>query len=225
MAKINEFFDWLPNMFADLDGFTAEAERLHADVCKSTNGWASPGKIHVLHNALLCMDPDEQYLEIGTYTGRSLSGALRNNDKLAQVIDPFELALPDGHVIYQLWLAVIQQHGVFDRVTLHKTLCEHFNGTLPPIGVLYLDGNHDSGHTYEALVRFEKYLSDSAIIIVDDYSLHGGHQQKPFPGHALVIDKPVQIDVDRWVNENSHATVFCMLPWENVSAVICYERN
>ena len=169
------------------------------------------------------MSDPEQYLEIGSYVGRSLVGALKYNNKRAQVIDPFELFLPDGLAIYDTWERTIQAHGVADRVTLHKTLCQSFDGVLPPIGVFYYDGDHDSGHTYEGLKRFERYLSHEAIIIVDDYNIFGGHGQRAYSGHEVVIDRPVKVDVDRWLAENKHAQLIDIMPWENQSAVISWK--
>lgn len=225
MANIDVFFDWFYSAFADKETFEQKANELHEEVCNTTGGWASPGKIEILHNALLCMDDNEQYLEIGSYTGRSLAGALRLNTKLAQVIDPFDLFLPDGVDIHNAWKETISKFNVDDRVTLHKTFAHTFNEELPSIGVCYFDGDHDSGHTYEALKKFEKHLSDRAIVIVDDYYLFGGYAQKPYPGYSVVIDNPVEVETNRWIDETPEAQLIALLPWENCSALIRYERN
>lgn len=226
MAKINQFFDWYEQHVRDRLKFEEESRPIYQQLCEQTHGWASAMKCNVLHNALLAMDDHEQYLEIGSYTGRSLVGALLHNDKLAQVIDPFELFLPDGLAIYKNWFDTIHKYGVANRVTLHKKLCHDFNTNfLPPIGVYYYDGDHDSGHTYEGLKRFENVISRNAIVLVDDYKIFGGHGQRSFPGHQYVTQNPVQVDVDRWLQETPHAKLIDIMPWENHTAVIRYEAN
>lgn len=222
MANTKKFAEWLSNY--NKEELTKHAVEKYQHIAESTHGWASAQKMYILHHALMCMDDDEQYLEIGTYTGRSLVGSLINNDKLAHVIDPFELFLPDGLVIFNHWTETVEKYGVRNRITLHKSLCQNFNDDLPKIGVCYFDGDHDSGHTYEALKKFEKYLADDAIVICDDYKLFGGSIQKPYPGHKYILDFPVKHDVDRWLNENPRYKMIDILGWENHSAVIIYRR-
>lgn len=223
MVNIDKFFSWFDQSTRDIQKFEAESRLMYQEICEQTHGWASAMKCNILHNALLCLENDEQYLEIGSYTGRSLVGALINNDKLAQVIDPFELFLPDGFQIYTHWKNTIDKYALANRVTLHKALCHQFDKQLPPIGVYYYDGDHDSGHTYEGLKKFERCLTDKAIIVVDDYRIFGGHGQRPYPGHQVIIDLPVKHDVDRWLSENKCATLVAITPWENHSAIIRYE--
>ncbi len=226
MANIDLFASWLHAVMHDIQALETEAANRHSKICNSTAGWASPSKMHILDIALRLMAPGEEYLEIGSYTGRSITGALHLNDKRAQVIDPFGLFLPDGDFIQGEWEKTVKAFGVRDRITLHKTLCHNFQAALPPIGVFYYDGDHDSGHTYEGLKRFEQYLSPQAIIIVDDYMIYGGHAQRAYPDHETIIANPVQIDVDRWLIETADRTkLISVLPWENQSAVILYERN
>jgi len=174
------------------------------------------------------LNQDEQYLEIGTYCGKSLVAALYKNYAKAQVIEPFEKHLPDGVHIRSKWVENISRFGLGseNRVTLHNEKCEQFDGDLPEIGVFYYDGNHDSGHTYEALKKYEKYLADNAIIIVDDYYIGGGDAQTPYPGYDVVDGHPVKVDTDRWVSENQDkARIVWIMPCENHQAVILYRRN
>jgi predicted O-methyltransferase YrrM len=222
MARVNDFLDWFcSNTISDLE---QEAQRFQ-EVVSKTDGWASCGKLLVLNQAVSYLEDGEQYLEIGSYCGRSIAGTLLGNNAQAQVIDPFELFLPDGLSIYSRWHKAITDFGVADRVKLHKTLSANFHEQLPPIGVAYFDGDHDSGHTYESLKQFEPYLADKAIVICDDYFLFGGYHQKPFPGHQVVVQHPVQVDVERWLLETPSATLICLLPWEQSSALIRYERK
>lgn len=187
----------------------------------SIGGWCDAGLMSVLNYAITyCLDPGEQYLEIGTFTGRSLIGALKDNNVQSVVIDPFI----DGIKVFQEWSNNVEKFNVKDRIVLHNEPCELFVGQLPPIGVFFYDGNHDSGHTYEGLKRFEKYLSNKAIIIVDDYYIFGGNEQKVFPGHQLDVNTPVKTDVSRWLRENTNkASLLDITPWCNGQAIIIYE--
>jgi hypothetical protein len=221
MARIQDFQDWFTSHYCNRDQFELDAHTFQ-DVQDATAGWAANGVMYLLNNALSFMDEGEQYLEIGTYGGRSLVGALRNNDKRAQVIDPFLNTAP---TVRPAWEKAIDDFGVRDRVTLHETLAENFDFDLPPIGVFFYDGNHDAGHTYEGLKRFEKYLSDEAIIIVDDIMIPGGPDQMPFEGYHP-NSLPVKIDVTRWLLEsNGQASTLVVTPWTFQQAVICYERK
>jgi predicted O-methyltransferase YrrM len=221
MKRLDEFFVWLDQGF---DSIAEQAETRYRNLAESTAGWASPGKMLILNTAIQMMDPDEEYLEIGSYVGRSLIGALEGHDRRAQVIDPYDLFLPDGIHIFEQWDRNTREFGVQDRVTLHKQFSEQFSKSLPPIGVAYFDGDHDSGFTYETLKNMEHYLSDQCLIICDDYLIDIG-TPRSYPGHPVNAPHPVKVDVDNWVAECPHAEFVCQLPWENVSAVIRYERN
>lgn len=221
MARTREFQAWLANSYADQDTFLEVAEDFQ-DIQEATHGWAANGLMYLLNASLDFMEDDEQYFELGTYGGRSLAGALRGNQHKAQVIDAF-LNCPAN--IRPSWEEAMLQFDVRDRITLHETLAEEFDAPLPPIGVFFYDGNHDAGHTYEGLKRFEQNLADHAIIIVDDIRIKAGLEQTPFPGHTH-WDYPVERDVYRWLKENEDkATLLLITPWTFQQAIISYERN
>jgi predicted O-methyltransferase YrrM len=136
------------------------------------NGWTDPRALTMLNIAVSeFMEDNEQYLEIGTYCGKSVCAALWANDKRAQVIDAFSLVMPDGDAIEDAWRRNVSEQGVAGRTTLHKTFSQSFKRELPPIGVYYYDGSHEWGMTYRGLVDFEQFLADRAIIIVDDVAM------------------------------------------------------
>lgn len=186
-------------------------------------GWMPSLALYTLNFAVThCLEGDEQYLEIGVFGGRSLIGALTNNDKRVQAFDPFT----DGDGVRQGFLKNIKECEVVDRVTLHNMSCHDFDGELPPIGVFLYDGNHDSGHTYEGLKRFEKYLSNQAIIIVDDYDIIGGDNQSPYPGYDAAVSHPVRRDTDEWMALNKHHIEnTLLLPGCYNQMIILYNRD
>lgn len=175
MARVDQFKDWYKAYRGSSSWQLAGSEEDQAEwneYIKNTGGWCSAGTLRLLNYAVShCLLDDEQYLEIGTYCGRSLCGALRNNDVLAQVIDPFDLFLPDGKRIREAWEIAINRFDVHDRVTLHRAFAEQFDGDLPKIGVYYYDGSHEVSDSYKNLVLFERFLADEAIVIVDDVAM------------------------------------------------------
>jgi predicted O-methyltransferase YrrM len=227
MANVNKFKQWFQDDCMDrVAAFNVESEsEFPISRFDSVNGWCTPSTMKLINFAVTeCLEGGEEYLEIGSYCGRSIIAALLNNNKRAQVIEPFDLFLEDGVFIQSLWDRNVNQFGVRDRITLHKIKCVEFNESLPPVGVLYYDGNHDSGHTYHSLRAFESYLADNAIILVDDYHAIGGPQRRRWPGW-LPAYKPVKEDVDRWLMETENAKLIGIAPWINHQAVIIYKRG
>lgn len=220
MANIDKFCKWLSTPL-DSDGAYARFKEEAA-----WHSWCKPETMEILNYITSeCLDGDESYLEIGTFMGTSLIAALKDNDVRAYVIDPLSDVTAIG-TTYDLWRKALVKFGIQDRVTLYRVPCESLNeSTLPKIGLYYYDGNHDSGHTYEGLKKFEKTLSDHSIIMVDCYNIIGGHSQRVFPGHNLDINHPVKTDVDRWLSETPNATLETITPWWHGQAIITYRRQ
>ena len=202
---------------------------------KKIGGWCESHTMNLINFAITeCLEEGEEYLEIGSYCGKSLGAALHNNNRKAQVIEPFDLFLPDGKFIQSEWERHLKSLGIRDRVNLHKMDYMNFDGVLPKIGVFYYDGNHELGYTYHGLKKFEPYLSDNAIIIVDDYNIGGDKISlaqtiayclkfnEPVYKHS---SKPVKTDTDRWLSENKNAELIGVTPHTNSQAIIIYQRN
>lgn len=129
-------------------------------------GWCTVELMQYLNTAVSEMPSDQYYLEIGSFCGRSLVASLHNNKAKAIVIDPQDLVVGNS-TSEILWNKTVNEFGLIDRIKLYKCRSEDFTGELPPIGVFFLDGNHDSGHTYEALKKFSKFLADEAIVLIE----------------------------------------------------------
>ena len=216
MADINKFLAWMDKS-EDLKKENAD------DLYEGIFPWGDRRTCMMLNYAVGCLDAQESYLEVGTFCGGSLAGAMQGNTAIAQVIDPLHHTTAKG-TCWDIWNSVIDEQGLRDRVVLHREFCEKVDPEkIPEIGVYFYDGDHNSGHTYEGLKRFESRLSDRAIVIVDDY-LIGGGVHEPFPGHELDTKLPVKSDTDRWVAETDAATLVTVTSWFNAQAVIIYER-
>ncbi len=183
-------------------------------------GWCDPNLMSILNDlATNCLEKNEKYLEIGTFVGRSLTASLKNNNAEAVVIDPFI----DGEHVYKEWERNIFNAGISSRVTLYKQPCESVNFLNHQIGLFLYDGCHDSGHTYEGLKQFSKYLSKPSIIVVDDVHIYGGYQQNVFPGHKLDVERPVMTDTVRWLSEVPNSQCLAITPYCHGQMFILYK--
>ncbi len=126
MSNIKDFKRWF------LEEYDSSAWQLGASrfigIERELYGWSACGLMHLLNTALSFMDEGEEYLEVGTYGGRSLVAALKDNDNRAQVIDPFPG--DDGEDMFQIWSRVVDEHKIRDRVTFHREFCEKFAGEM-----------------------------------------------------------------------------------------------
>lgn len=183
-------------------------------------GWCPVELMTVLNDVVTRMPNGEQYLEIGTFCGRSLAAALKGNQARAIVIDPLDLWTQNGF-IWEIFAKTLANFGLNSRVTLYQEKSETFSEDLPKIGVFFYDGSHDSGHTYESLNKYLPFLADKSTIIVDDYNIFGGEGQVVYPGHELDLNIPVKIDTERWIREHKDI-IFAVTytNWLNGQAII-----
>jgi len=175
----------------------------------------------------LLLSGQRKYLEVGTFCGRSLIYALRTNKQTkAWVIDPLLNSMIVGiSPVYTHWENNVHKYEIWDQVTLYRERIEHFQGEIKDIDIAFVDGNHDSGHTYEALKKVQNYLADEAIIIVDDYEIYGGGAQTPYPGYEIDIKAPVKTDVHKFLAETPEVTVIAYTPWLNSQIYLHFRRS
>ncbi len=221
MADINRFADYFYDEILGNKEFEKKAGVKFARIDSSVGGWSCPAILQMLNFANTCLEVDEEYLEIGTYCGKSLAGALFTNEVRAQVIDNFW----EGEKLESVWNDTLNRFNLRQRISFYKTNAEKWEGSMPRIGVFFYDGCHDSGHTYEALKKYKQYLADRAIVIVDDYFIYGGNQQLVFPGHALDIERPVKTDVDRFCKEDKEFNLLGFTVWGQQQAVLTFDRE
>jgi predicted O-methyltransferase YrrM len=215
MAHAKKFIDWLRAV--QLDDL-AELSKNEFRAEDAIGGWAALPLMKILNFAVgECMEPDEIYLEIGTYAGRSLIGALKNNAARAQAIDNFW----DNDQLKPAFEANIKSFGVADRVSLYNGNAEDFDLLIPRVGVYLYDANHDRGYTHFNLEKFKHYLSDEAIIIVDDIKIPAGQGHTCKAGYQMVTNMPVADDLQQWLQEN-HTNIepICMTPWTYGQAIM-----
>lgn len=160
-----------------------------SSIYKSIEGMCDLATLAMLNFAVShCMEDNEQYLEIGTWKGRTVISALQQNDRLATVIDP--LTFDDSSTAFY---RNIQQCGVDDRINMHQMPWESFkpDDDFDRIGVFLYDGDHGLESSYNGLNGFLPFLSDEAIIVVDD-----------------LVMRPVRRDMYRWLHEHDSIIQF-----------------
>lgn len=226
MAKIEQF----EYKVQQLDQFDSSMTDHRFHQYDMVPGWCPLPLMQFLNDAVTnYLEPNEIYLEIGTYCGRSLAATLDGNCVFAIGIDP----LPDHFMdspgkLFRTFQKTLDTFHIRDRVTLIRKSDKEIVGSVStsPAGVCFYDADHDSGHTYFGLQKAELYLANQAILIVDDYNIYGGDQQKPVKDYALDIERPVKTDVDRFLAENSaRFKLLAITPWLNGQAIIIYNRN
>jgi predicted O-methyltransferase YrrM len=221
MANIAKFINVVGHKyFRNKDQFLLEAEIRFKKEC-SIDGWASAGLMSLMNQAVgECISPDEYYLEIGTYAGRSLAGALQGNHALAYVIDNFW----DSQSLLPTFKHNIKTFAIDDRVAYYEGNAETFTESLPKIGVMFYDANHDRGYTHFNLNKFESFLSDEAIIIIDDLEIEAGLGHTTYPGYEMKSMTPVLDDTIQWLREHPKSDLMMLTPWTFKQAWIHYRR-
>ena len=131
-------------------------------------------------------DRPVEYLEVGTYEGRSVIWALENilthPDSRATVIDVFGKDVLNAKPYKEVFLANLDIGGFRDRVTvidgysqveLRKLPLAHYD-------IIYIDGSHHADDCLEDGILSHRLLKPGGLLIFDDYELDAGpaHNQR-----------------------------------------------
>jgi hypothetical protein len=145
-----------------------------------TGGLTSPKAAKIINYAVRCMNENEAYIEIGTYTGFTLCAASYQNTRVCIGID--DLSMKD---FVSLENVVKEKEKVRAKIEANISSMNNkkiwffeqdfrtidkisFDPDTLKVGVCYVDGYHDFEQTNAALKWIEPQLADEAIIIVDD---------------------------------------------------------
>ena len=135
-----EFWQW-----GSVNAYPRNAERYCA-VLDSVQGMTTPSTMHLLNLAAQHMGPNECYLEVGTWRGATLIGALLGNDAYGVAIDDDSMNEHDGdeRKSEDVWYKNVMAHDLI-------ILAQYINGSVPsvfepldiqwPIGVYFFDGD------------------------------------------------------------------------------------
>jgi predicted O-methyltransferase YrrM len=145
-----------------------------AEIAHAVTGFCTPAELAVLNLAARMLPEGEAYLEVGTFKGRSLCGALLDApDRTYVAVESYqEFGM---HAAASRAELADNLARLADRpVALHDADCFALLGrpgvVAEPIGVYFYDGTHTGIAHYLALGVVEPLLADEALVLVDDAS-------------------------------------------------------
>ena len=181
-------------------------ERVVAEV----PGMTTEHTLTLLNLAVSRMADDEVYLEVGSYRGRSLVGAMLGQERARAVaVESFREFGVDPVAGEAELLATLRRFGCESGVRFVRA--EAFRVLRPglapgPVGVYFYDGAHSRAAQYLGLAMAEPLLADHALVVVDDASWRQveaatGSYVARHPGYRLLFDLAAARDDDpRWCN-------------------------
>jgi protein O-GlcNAc transferase len=175
---IDRFVAGLPALFEDFPSSPHPRRTRFDDVLARTPNLAEENVLALLNLAASLLAPGESYVEVGSYFGASLIGAMRGNDGDFVAIDRFKFGplevkgvkLPAAS---RVGLEEnLRRFGADGATILEGDAFEVLEGgTLGDrrVGVYYYDGAHDYDSQMRGMHAVERWLADEALLVVDDY--------------------------------------------------------
>lgn len=125
----------------------------------------------LLNTAASLLPENEVYYEVGCFTGLTLFSAFEGNEtKRFYACDSLP-PLPD-YDLHKLFWEHKAKYDSEDRIIFYEKSCWDVpnleNPFDRPIGVYFFDGPHDYQDHIDAFLKYEKFLADEALIIIDD---------------------------------------------------------
>jgi predicted O-methyltransferase YrrM len=209
-VDIDAFRRNLPARFGGDFSAPEVPDRRFAEVVASIEGMSTPHSLLLLNEAVAHLGPGEYYLEVGSYRGRSLVGAMLGSDHDRFVaVENFREFGFDPEEAHAAVNATLSAWGVLDRVRFLRgeafTLLP--SGVIPgPVGVYFYDGAHSRLAQYLGLGLAEPWLAEDAVVVVDDATwpqVASSTQayMDAHPGYELLYDFRASHDFDpRWCN-------------------------
>jgi predicted O-methyltransferase YrrM len=174
-------------------------------------GMATESKLALLSLAAAHLEPGEAYLEVGSFKGLSLIGAMLGNQHAPfYAIENFlEFNLDSGATRDEL-LGNLDRWVDRERLRLLEGDCFRLlrreRLLKAPVGVYFYDGAHGRLPHYLALGVAEPWLADRALVVVDDASWPmvaraTERYLAAHPGYELLFDLAAEREEDpRWWN-------------------------
>jgi predicted O-methyltransferase YrrM len=177
-VDVERFLAELPELFDDFPRSPRPRGRRFDDVIASVPSLAEENVLALLNLAASLLAPGESYVEVGTYYGASLIGAMRGNAGDFVAIDAF--SFPPTEVRGRT-LPAASRSGLEE--TLRRFGAERATvlegdafdllaaGALGErrVGVYYYDGPHAYEDQLRGLRAVTPWLAPEALIVVDDH--------------------------------------------------------
>ena len=168
----------LPGLFEDFPRSEHPRGRRFDDVITGVHNLATENVLALLNLAASLLAPGESYVEVGSYYGGSLIGAMRGNEGDFVAIDRFSLGATEmaGRTLPAASRAgleeSLQRFGAAAATILEGDVFEVIEGGAlgdRRVGVYYYDGPHDYESQVRGLKAIEPWLADEALLVVDDH--------------------------------------------------------
>jgi hypothetical protein len=170
-------------------------------------GMSSPKVCNLLNRLVSAMDPDEHYLEIGTWKGRTLlSAAAGNHHRLCIGCDKFRFFgryTGWGHVARRAFANNVARYReerariLFYEMSSRRLLR---SGRVPrPIGVFFYDGDHSYAGTRWSIRAVARLLSPRSVLVVDDWNV----RRIRLATRDAIADARLKVLWNRWL-EGDH---------------------
>jgi predicted O-methyltransferase YrrM len=200
----------LPGLFGGDVRADHPVDRRFGDVLADVPGMATEHKLTLLNLAAAHLGPGEAYLEVGSFKGLSLIGAMLGNPgRRFYAIENFLEFNPDGTARAELEANLARWVGP-GRVGVLEGDCFDLlrsgTGLEEPVGVYFYDGAHGRLPHYLALGVAERWLADRALVVIDDASWPivaraTDRYVAAHPGYRLLFDLAADHEEDpRWWN-------------------------
>jgi protein O-GlcNAc transferase len=176
-VDVERFVAELPGLFEDFPRSPHPKGPRFDDVIAGVPNLAEENVLALLNLAASLLAPGESYVEVGSYYGASLIGAMRGNDGDFVAIDRFQFGPLE---VKGVEIPAASRHGLEARLrefgAEHATILEGDafevieGGALGDrrVGVYYYDGAHDYDSQMRGLRVVEPWLADEALLVVDD---------------------------------------------------------
>ncbi len=174
---VERFAAELPGLFEDFPRSKHPRGRRFDDVIEGIPNLAAENVLALLNLAGSLLEPGESYVEVGTYYGASLIGAMRGNRGDFVAIEAFVFGT---HEVRGRRLPAASRPGLEEN--LHAFGCDSATilegdafeviegGGLGDrrVGVYYYDGPHGYEDQLRGLRAIEPWLAEEALVVLDD---------------------------------------------------------
>jgi predicted O-methyltransferase YrrM len=186
------------------------ADRRFSAVVDRVPGMSTEHALTVLDLAVEHLADDECYLEVGSYRGRSLVGAMMSHpDRRAIAVESFDEFGVDPDESRREVDRTLRDFDCEGRVEF--IVGDAFRVVRPglapqPVGAYFYDGAHSRVAQHLGLAVAEPLLADEALVIVDDFSwpqVRAATESyvRKHPGYRVLAEMNAAEDFDpRWCN-------------------------
>ena len=152
------------------------------------HGWLTNKEADLLFEQAQKCPRDAKIVEIGSYKGKSTiclaNGSRAGNGARVVSIDPFMQAP------YEVFTQNLKKAGVEDQVdSIVKTSNEAVRTWKDPIGLLFIDGNHEYSFVKDDFRNWEPYLIDGGVIALHYSTSCPSNKLMGYPGPKKVVDE------------------------------------